>query len=36
MNVMGLRLGHLIAPLKEGIFFKNRKMHFNLVKLLAH
>lgn len=25
MNVMDLRFGHLIAPLKEGIFFKTEK-----------
>lgn len=34
MNLMVLRFGHLIAPFKEGIF--NRKMHYNLVKLLTH
>lgn len=33
MNLMVLRFGHLIAPFKERIF--NRKMHYNLVKLLA-
>lgn len=31
MNLMVLRFGHLIAPFKE-IF--NRKLHYNLVKLL--
>lgn len=36
MNLMVLRFGHLIAPFKEGIFFLNRKMHYNLVKLLSH
>lgn len=34
MNLMVLKFGHLIDPFKEGVF--NRKMHYNLVKLLTH
>lgn len=33
MNLMVLRFGHLIAPCKEIL---NRKLHYNLVKLLTH
>lgn len=33
MNLMVLRFGHLIAPFKEIL---NRKLHYNLVKLLTH
>lgn len=33
MNLIVLRFGHHIAPFKERIF---NRMHYNLVKLLAH